>query len=127
MMAKSRQLRFQFLSWLFKRPNNMQMYLRDGSAQTIVRAATLREKLLFKLACSPHHSIQYTQECPGPLEHQVCSGWRDSTGTGGERSLHLPLCKWQPPVPWTCSNTYSNTSSPGVFSGYSGFLPPSSV
>ena len=32
-----------FVCWLVaKRPSNMRVYLRDGSAQTIVRAATLR-------------------------------------------------------------------------------------
>ena len=34
------------------------MYLRDGSAQTIVRAAKLRQKLQIKLATSPSHSIR---------------------------------------------------------------------
>ena len=33
------------------------MYLRDGSAQTILRAATLRQKLQIKLSTSPSHSI----------------------------------------------------------------------
>ena len=28
------------LGWLLKRPSNMRVYLRDGSAQTILRAAT---------------------------------------------------------------------------------------
>ena len=32
------------------RPSNMRVYLRDGSAQTILRAATLREKLQTKLS-----------------------------------------------------------------------------
>ena len=35
----------------------MQVYLRDGSAQSIVRAATLRYKLQTKLSISPNHSI----------------------------------------------------------------------
>ena len=34
----------------------MQVYLRDGSAQTILRAATLRKKLQTKLSISPSHS-----------------------------------------------------------------------
>ena len=38
-------------------PSNMQVYLRDGSAKTIVRAATLRQKLQIKLSISPSHSI----------------------------------------------------------------------
>ena len=33
------------------------VYLRDGSAQTILRAATLRKKLQMKLSTSPSHSI----------------------------------------------------------------------
>ena len=33
------------------------MYLRDESAQTILHAATLRQKLQIKLSTSPSHSI----------------------------------------------------------------------
>ena len=33
-----------------ERPRNMLVYLNDGSAQTFVRAATLREKLQIKLS-----------------------------------------------------------------------------
>ena len=36
---------------------NMLMYLRDGSAQTILRAAILRQKLQIKLSTSPSHSV----------------------------------------------------------------------
>ena len=39
------------------RPSNMRVYLRDGSAHTILRAATLRQKLQIKLSISPSHSI----------------------------------------------------------------------
>ena len=35
----------------------MRVYLRDGSAQTILRAATLRQKLQIQLSISPSHSI----------------------------------------------------------------------
>ena len=35
----------------------MLVYLRDGFAPTIVRAATLRQKLQVKLSTSPSHSI----------------------------------------------------------------------
>ena len=38
------------------KPSNMLVYLRDGSAQTTVRAATLRYKLQFKLSISPSHN-----------------------------------------------------------------------
>ena len=44
--------------WLLvKRPSNTLVYLRDGSAQTIARAATLRQKLQIKLSTSSSHSI----------------------------------------------------------------------
>ena len=35
----------------------MQVYLREGSAQIIVRAVTLRQKLQIKLSISPSYSI----------------------------------------------------------------------
>ena len=35
----------------------MLVHLRDGSAQTILRAATLRQKLQIQLSISPSHSI----------------------------------------------------------------------
>ena len=38
-------------------PSNMLLYLRDGSAPTSIRAATLRHKLQIKLALSPSHRI----------------------------------------------------------------------
>ena len=37
--------------------HNMLVNLRDGSAQSIVRAVTLRQKLQIKLSISPSHSI----------------------------------------------------------------------
>ena len=40
-----------------QRPSNMLVYLRDGSAQTILRAATLRQKLQIQLSTSPSQSI----------------------------------------------------------------------
>ena len=45
------------------------MYLGDGSAQTIVRAATLRQKLQIKLSLSPRHNI-LTPDQPVP-QNQV--------------------------------------------------------
>ena len=39
------------------RPSNMPVYLRDGSAQRVLRAATLRLKLKIELSTSPSHSI----------------------------------------------------------------------
>ena len=38
-------------------PSNKLVYLRDTSAQTILRAATLREKLQIQLSTSHSHSI----------------------------------------------------------------------
>ena len=40
-----------------QRPSNMPVCLRDGSAPTILRAATLRRKMQTKLSISPSHSI----------------------------------------------------------------------
>ena len=40
-----------------RRPSNMRVNLRDGSAQTILRAATLRYKLQIKLSTSSIHII----------------------------------------------------------------------
>ena len=40
-----------------RHPINMLVYLRDGSAQTNLHAATLRLKLQIKLSTSPSHSI----------------------------------------------------------------------
>ena len=48
-----------------KRPSNMLVYLRDGSAQTGLRTATLRWKLQIKLPISPIHGI-LTPDQPVP-------------------------------------------------------------
>ena len=51
------------VSWWFvrwpaaSRPTNMLVYHKDGSAQAILCAATLRRKLQIKLSTSPSHSI----------------------------------------------------------------------
>ena len=44
------------VGWLLNVPATCE-YLRDGSAQTILRAATLRWKLQIKLSTSPSHCI----------------------------------------------------------------------
>ena len=53
--------RYAFICWLvacrLRRPSSMLIYLRDGSAQIIARAATLRQKLQIKLSTSPSQSI----------------------------------------------------------------------
>ena len=62
----------------------MLVYLRDGSAQTVVRAATLRQKLQIKLSILPSHSI-LTSGRPVPAltgawqGSQFLSHWYDST------------------------------------------------
>ena len=43
--------------WGAERPSNMPVYLGNGSARTILRVATLRQKLQIKLSISPSHSI----------------------------------------------------------------------
>ena len=50
---------FFFVVCLFvaERPGNMLVYLRDGSDQIIVRAATLRQTLQIKPSSTPSHSI----------------------------------------------------------------------
>ena len=71
-------------------PATCSVDLRDGSAQTTVRAATLGQKFQIKLAISPSHSI-LTQGQPvtaltlqrqaagQPLQYQFLSHWNDST------------------------------------------------
>ena len=80
----------------------MVVYLRDGSDQTIVRAATLRSKMHIILATSPNHSIltpgqpvpaltkaieckrklllRFKRQQPDrePQEYQFLSHWYDS-------------------------------------------------
>ena len=73
----------------------MQVYLKDGSAQTILRAATLRQKLQTKISISPSHSIlipgqpvpalTLNRQAPGTVATGVpfffffLSHWYDST------------------------------------------------
>ena len=45
------------VSWLLNVPATCEVYLRDGSAPTILRAATLRWKLQIQLSISPSHRI----------------------------------------------------------------------
>ena len=52
---------------------DVSVYLRDGSAQRIVRAATLRQKLQIKLSIS---SSQYTDTEPTiPSADPITPGW----------------------------------------------------
>ena len=77
-----------FASWLINIPATRNTYLRDGSAQTVVLAAILREKLQIKVDTSPCHSILTPgqpvlrtpwQGLAGPLEHKFSSDWNDKT------------------------------------------------
>ena len=72
------------------RPSNLQVYRRGRTAQTIVCAATLREKLKIKLSISSHHSIVTPgQPVALTLKHQapgkvatgvpILSHWYDLT------------------------------------------------
>ena len=64
--------------WLRNVPVIMPVFLRDGSAQTIARAATLREKLQIKLAVSPSHST-LTPGQPVPALISITPGvWQGS-------------------------------------------------
>ena len=68
----------------------MRVYLRDASAQTIKRAATLRQKLQTKLSISPSHSIL----TPGQPVPAVTSGaWQ-----GSHWSANV-LCHWYDTTP----------------------------
>ena len=58
----------------------MRLYLRDGSAQTILRAATLRYKLQIQLSISPSHSMPTPgQPVPSKVLSRQAPG-RVSTG-----------------------------------------------
>ena len=46
-----------FVCWLLNVPATCGVYLRDRSAQTILHAATLRQKLQIQLSISPSHNI----------------------------------------------------------------------
>ena len=77
----------------------MRVYLREGSAQTILRAATLRWKLQIQLSISPSHSI-LTPGRPVPLECQFkvtdMTRPRKNPGVSGIRTRDLPLSRRKP-------------------------------
>ena len=87
----------------------MQVYLRDGSAQTAVRAATLTQKLDITCPISSSHGIltpdQQSQRWPyniirlgawqaGHLSYQFESHWYDSTWkeSHGENGNRIQAC-----------------------------------
>ena len=73
--------------WVAYCPSNMLVYLRDGSVQTILRAATLRYKLQIQLSTSPSHSI-LTPGRPVPaLTLQCQKPGREATGVPILKSL----------------------------------------
>ena len=91
----------------------MPVYLRDGSAQTSVRAATLRYKLQIQLSTSPSHSIltpgrpvpvlTLSRQAPGRVATGVpifeVTGMtrpRKTPGAGGIRTRDLPLSRRTP-------------------------------
>ena len=74
-------------------PSDMQVYLSDGFALTIVRAATLRYKLQIKLSTSRNHN-RLTSGQPVPSTDPITLGaWQDShwsanfSVTGVKRNL----------------------------------------
>ena len=70
----------------------MLVYLRDGSAQTILRAATLRQKLQIKLSTLPSHSI-LTPGRPVP----VLTLWRQAPGRVATGVPIFELLVWLDP------------------------------
>ena len=65
------------LAW---HPSNKRVYLRDGSAKTIVLAVTLRQKLQIKLANSPSHSKLMPHQPVPTLTLQCQAPGRVATG-----------------------------------------------
>ena len=59
----------------------MLVYLRDGSAQTIVRAATLRQKLKIKLSTTPSHSNSDTGPTSTSADPITPGAWQGSHGS----------------------------------------------
>ena len=66
---------------------NMLVYLRDGSAQSSERAATLRQKLQIKLSISPSHSILTPGQPVPELTLQRQAPGRVATGVAISKSL----------------------------------------
>ena len=102
-----------FVGWLVAyRPSNMLVYLRDGSAQTSLRAATLRQKLRIKLSTPPSHSIltpgrpipslTLFRQAPGrvatrvPIFKSLAHLTRKSPVASGIRTRDLPLSRRSP-------------------------------
>ena len=72
---------------IFFGSSNMLVYLRDGSARAILRAATLRYNLQIKLSISPSHGILTSgQQVPALTLCRQASG-RVATGVPILKSL----------------------------------------
>ena len=56
-LLQNHLLQYACCSLVVERPSNILEYFRDGSAQTILHAVTLRKKLQIKLSTSPSHSL----------------------------------------------------------------------
>ena len=94
---------------LLNRPSNILVCLRDRSARTILRAATLRQKLQTELSISPSHSI-LTSPSTDPVTPGAWQGrdWsanfqvtgmtrtRKNPGASGIRTRDLPLSRRTP-------------------------------
>ena len=86
----------------------MLVYLRDGSAQTTVRSATLRQKLQIKLAVSTSHSV-LTPGRPVPITpdswqgSQLFSQWYDMTWRKDPR----PKLESNPALPLSRSDVFT--------------------
>ena len=93
--------------WLIAEcPNNMLVCLGDRSAQTIVCAATLRQKLQIKLSISPSHSI-LTLRKPVPaltLQHQM----------PGSVACGVPIFRSLVQLSWEKDTELKQESNPGL-------------
>ena len=80
-------------AWCYTyRVSNMQVYLRDESAQIILRAATLRQKLQIQLSISPSHSL-LTPGQPVPALTLSCQA-PGKVATGMTRPQEKSWRKW---------------------------------
>ena len=85
-------LRSADLHWLSQGETSQLVYLRDGPAETVVRVATLRQKLQIKLTISPSHSVLVpaqlvtaltVYEAPGRVAADMTPPGYSLTATGG--------------------------------------------
>ena len=100
-----------FVCWLLIVPATCEVYLRDGSAQTILRAATLR----IEAADQTFHltQSQYTDTGPtSPSANPITPGaWQ---GSHWECQF---LSHWQPPIKLAISPSHSILKPPQPYLG----------